>query len=223
MNSLFSGRRLLAFLVPGVPLVAAAMALLIWSPWAPRDPVYDGKPLSWWLAQPIAFSIGHPPPQTAGEFMDLFFPPTTRRRQCSADTNAIPVLIRWLRRHSYWRVSSYYRTWIRPKLAARIPKLPLPQLDSRRMNAAFLLGQIRPAPESVIATLTRVLEKDDDAGVRFAAAWSLGKVGQGNQGAMAALTEAAKDKKSFVGMVATSALTNGTRAAAMAVVKDPRP
>ena len=65
----------------GALLVAAVCGLMWRSPWEPREPVYDGKPLSYWIVPFGPMDIPTP------------LPPTLLR-----DSNAVPLLIAELHR-----------------------------------------------------------------------------------------------------------------------------
>ena len=65
------------YLVCVVLLIAAVGGLRWWSPWAPSEPVYDGKPISFWLS-------GTPTPGKGPDY------------KIARDTNAIPFLVKAL-------------------------------------------------------------------------------------------------------------------------------
>ena len=71
------------YVVGGVLLVAALGGLVWWSPWEPREPIYQGKPLSSWL---LMAANGNRESQELG-----------RAAVRQAGTNALPTLLRMLR------------------------------------------------------------------------------------------------------------------------------
>jgi HEAT repeat protein len=171
-------------LLVGVLLVAALGGLVCWMAAQPRrtEPVYGGKPLSYWLARPLAQS-----------------PPDVWYSQAKRDSDAVPFLIRALRIDS-WVGAAYYRKWLWPKLPTSIQKhLPTPSIGNSRArcNAATLLCDMGPMAKPAIPALIRALKEAEDASgtVRVTAASALGEFGAGDKTAIAALTEAFGDAK----------------------------
>ena len=196
------------YLVCGVLLVAAAVGLLWWSPWVPRqvpEPVYDGKPLGYWATN--YYEIAQYP-------HSLF-----------EDSNAVPYLTKALKR-GYGPVgAAVYRRQVCSRLPLSILKImerhPLPDTRYRRARAAFLLGKMGAIAKPAIPELIRTLREDnfdtvvywsqvapmtEEPTVRIYAAWSLASIGQGNEAVVAALTMALKDNNSYVREIATNAL-----------------
>jgi hypothetical protein len=60
--------------------------------------------------------------------------------------------------------------------------------------------------ERIVLALVRALKEDDNPSIRWNAAWSLGNLGNRNQKAVAALTEALKDKDPALRDEATNVL-----------------
>jgi HEAT repeat protein len=176
------------YLVCGALLAAAAVGLLWWSPWVPQEPVYAGPvgpplylrteshPLSFWLTNSSSLLPSGLP----------------------GDSNAVPFLIKALQRERSLG-AAFYRKWLWPKLPPPIQRHLPPPADNwvARNNAARLLG---------ITALTRTLTHDDNPKVRVGAALALGNVGKGAAAAVAALTEALKDRDLSVRLFATNAL-----------------
>jgi hypothetical protein len=102
------------YLLGSVLPLAAVVGLLWWSPWVPRvppEPVYDGKPISYWFTNRITSSLTMSP-----------VPPKT----LLSDSNAVPFPIRELKRDS-WIGAAVYRKQVWPKLPSSIQKhLPAP-------------------------------------------------------------------------------------------------
>jgi hypothetical protein len=216
------------YLVCGVLLVAA-LGLLWWSPWEPPEPVYDGKPLSYWLITG-APAATRPP-------ASLF-----------SDSNAVPFLIEAIRRDS-WFGATIYRKRLWPKLPATIQRcLPPPPAAANagdiRCYAAAILKNMGPMAKPAIPALVRALKEDDDHNVRhraveslwdlrdtngdstvsaalvralrqdedprvrYSAADSLGDSnGKRDKAAIGALTDALKDRQKDVRIASASALT----------------
>jgi hypothetical protein len=183
----------------GVLLVAASGVLLAplwWSPWESRqlpEPVYNGKPLNYWLAPELVV-----PRQPGSQLIfdhsaSYHDPPESLRR----DSNAVPFLIRLLRRDS-WFGAAYYRKWIWPRLPASIRQYlpPPPSNYLAREGAAFLLTRMNNAPARAAAApaLIRALKKVDAPNVQLQAALALSDIAKGNSSVAAALTEALGDK-----------------------------
>jgi HEAT repeat protein len=114
------------------------------------------------------------------------------------DSNAVPFLVRALKRDS-WFGAAVYRKQVWPHLPTEIQKhLPPPPVDNQaskaRATAAELLGQMGPMAKPAIPALIRTSRGDDNRWVRENAALALGNLGGGDRAAMAALTEAFSDK-----------------------------
>ena len=170
------------YLVGGLLLVAA----LGWAGWhalpLPRrtpEPVYDGNPLSDILV--LAIRPGTVPPTLE----------TLLR-----DTNAVPFLIRTLKRDS-WFGAPYYRKWLWPKLPPSIQKrLPPPPeyRPIRRGAAAELLARMGSIAKPAVPVLILALKEDDEY-VSERAALALGDLGDGDESAVVALTKALSDAR----------------------------
>ena len=212
--------------VGGFLLVAALGGLLWWSPWEARErpePVYEGKPLSYWLTN-----------QTSERAI----------RRLWADTNAVPFLIKALKKDS-WIGAAVYRKQVWPNLPPSIQKR-LPPPRSADINMRFTavdyltrmgplakpaipaliraskdddppfprehvvraLGSIGQDDSTVATALVQALKKDKDAQIRWTAAKVLGGTGKGNTAVLAALTEAAlNDPDNLVRRYAASSLS----------------
>ncbi len=185
------------YLVLGVLLVAAVVGLVCWSPWELREPVYAGKPVSFWLTH--TNSMGWTP---------------------VLDSDAIPFLIKALRRDS-WFGAAVYRKRMWPRLPAAIKShLPPPANPVFRDRAASLLYWMGPTAEPAVPALIRALEQDDYYVVRNQAAAALGSIGKGDSNVVTALVGALRDKP--VRSAAISALRQigqGTNAAVAALTE----
>jgi hypothetical protein len=183
--------------------------------------VYEVHPLSYWLTKKYVLPMGDGVSVVSWEHRHPL------PAALLSDSNAVPILVRALRRDS-WVGQAYYRKWLWPKLPPRIKAhLPTPPADNWqiRENSAGFLGGMGPFAKSSIPALARALREDDQIVVRQNAAWALGNLGNGDKTAMAALTEAArKDIYPTVHWCASNALWRiDPEAAAKAGVKIPSP
>ena len=146
------------YLVCGVLLVAAVLGTVWrWWPWSPPEPVYDGKPLSYWLPRPGSARDFQP-------YARLFPGPTNLLN----DSRAVPILIRALNRDT-WVGASWYRRWLWPRLSPRIQShLPPPPPGNwvARHNAAVILGNMGPKAKPAVPALVRALDEDEQDEVR---------------------------------------------------------
>jgi hypothetical protein len=186
------------YLVLGILLVAA----LGWATWQaarqPREPVYEGKPLSSWLTNQPSVQI---------------------QKEITGDSNAVPFLIKAVKQDK-WFGAAYYRKWVWPKLPPVIQRHLAKDAgnSAARYNATIYLGNRQE--KQAIPALVRAVKEDGVASVRAVAAWSLGTMAtKEDKTAVAALTEALKDKGSFVCVAAALALVRiDAETAAMAGV-----
>jgi hypothetical protein len=206
------------YVVLGVLLVAAVVGLLWWSPWEPREPVYDGKPISYWAAW-----------STTNRY-------TVPARMLN-DSNAVPFLLRAMKRDS-WFGAAIYRKQVWPNLPPSIRRHLLAPADNPqvRYNAVVWLqiierlgtesgaGTERPTSKPAVPHLIRALKEDDNVSVRFQVAGALGDIGKGDSNVVPALTVALKDEDGRVRRKAASMLLGlDPEAAAKAGVKPPPP
>ena len=185
--------------VVGILLVAA----LGWAIWRaarpPREPVYDGKPIGYWL------SVGG------------------TQASLQSDPAAVPFLIKALKRDS-WVGATYYREWLWPKLPRSIQShLPPPQppADYRvRLGAAYFLSQMGPIAKPAMPTLVRMLKSDGSSSSRMYAAFALGNLGKGDTAATMALAQALRDKSGVVCVTAARGLWQVDHEAAAKVLRE---
>ncbi len=198
----------------GVVLVAAVSGLLWWSPWEVREPVYFGKPITYWLDH-TTYPTNAPLVVPRGITFRYSYPTAMHAVRGSAwidlvrvdRSNAVPVLIRALRQDTSLGAATY-REWLWPRLPTALRQhLPSP---SRSMNrprtAAFLLSDMDTDAKPAIPALIRELKKNSDATVRIETVWALWRLGEGDTNVSAALTWALQDKDKVVRMYATNAL-----------------
>jgi hypothetical protein len=176
--------------------------------------VYDGIPLSYWIAHPIYITGDRSTLISAVEI-----PPHLLN-----DSNAVSFLVRAVRRNA-WFGAAYYRKWVWPKLPSSLQqRLPVGGDPWTREGAAGLLGNLRTNTKPAVAALVRALEEDEDASVRVRAVESLGRLRQRAPAVIAALTRSLSDTAAGVRHAATNALLKiDPEAAARAGVKRPSP
>ena len=216
-------------------LGALLLAAVGWAAWQalrplPREPVYDEKPLSYWLTNGSGNTIfsGRLTPAETEE------PPFSMRERYShywpqsliADPNAVPLLIKALKRDG-WILAAYYRKRVWPTLPAAIKhNLPPPpdNLEIRR-GAANVLLRMGPMAKPAVPTLIRAFKEEDDAYTKLMEAETLRRLGgAGNSAFIAEMTEALKDNNRDVRWHATNYLWRlDPEAAARAGVKKPPP
>jgi hypothetical protein len=187
--------------VGGVLLVAAVFVLCVWAPWGPREPVYDGKALSYWLS--------YSPPRTGSIPASFEFDPVSPdlARKIVADENAVPFLVKAMVGHDRRLGNAYFRTLARlPRWIERL--LPPPPNNGlfTRARAATLLVDIGAIAKATVPDLIRGLKKDEDYHLRRLAALALGNLGEGDSNAVTAVTAALCDNHVNVRMAATNAL-----------------
>jgi HEAT repeat protein len=179
--------------VCGVLVVAAVGGLLWWAVAQPREPVYDGRSLSYWLRQ-------RPPIPSVRPFTAKRLP-----QALLDDTNALPFLITALNGEGAWLHRTYLRIWLGIGPITRfVPEPVVPFII--RVNAARLLGHMGGAAKPATPALVRALRADDSGPVREFAGWALGECGEGDRTVVAALTEALGDGVWAVRDAATNAL-----------------
>ena len=128
-------------------LLAVVSGLWAWVPSVPPEPVYDGKPLPYWLGRILGstHAISHHtlaglsvPPNPAEPPPDEWMTQMLGR----PDSAAVAWLARALKRDS-WLGAAWYRRWLWPKLPASMQgRLPPPSAGRAvvRQGAARLLG-----------------------------------------------------------------------------------
>ncbi len=117
-----------------------------------------------------------------------------------------------------------------PKAASAVPELTALLADPEhevRLQAAIALGEIGPESAAAVPELVRLLESDEVQGVRFAAAFALGKIGKGGDEVNRPLVDAARADQPILKMLCLWALakinpeeTRVVRYAAETIVKN---
>lgn len=121
---------------------------------------------------------------------------------------ALPRLCQALQheRACYWACLALAE--LGPKAAGAVPhlKLVLQHKDPEvRMQALAALGEIGPAAKSLLPEIVAALQKDEVGGVRYAAAFALGRIGTSPE-ATAALRQALKQDDAFLRMTSAWAI-----------------
>ena len=176
--------------VLGILLVAA----LGWATWRafqePQEPVYDGKPVSYWIATMKAHKrvMWVSSPEYIGAVsIWISFP-----KGMATDSNAIPFLIKALNRQATPFGKAYVRLW-RSIPASIQHHLPSPvDTAANRLEAACLLGEMGEVAKPAIPALIRALSNPDTR-LRSHAASSLAQLGQADKLVMTTLVAALKD------------------------------
>jgi hypothetical protein len=155
----------------GVLVFAAVGGLLWWSAREPREPVYEGKPLSYWLNQGPDFLTGG----LRGTVDQIL---ATSPRSITAGSNAVPFLIKALMADNGFGAACY-RDWLWPKLPAPLQKrLPRPHHNNLVcMHAAAVLASMGPMAKPAVPALVLTLKRSKDFFVREFAVLALYYVG----------------------------------------------
>ena len=178
-----------------------------WRPWASQEPIYDGKPISYWMTNGIRLLGMDTDRGTSVSAVQVVG--VEGRADWSAqllsDSNAVPFLIRALKRDR-WLGAALYRTQVWPRFPDYLPFPPVKN-SSAQYVAIHFLGQMGPMAKPAISSLIRVLKQDEEPTIRMKAAWALGKIGNGDSNVTAALTGTLlKDRDRSVRQTATNAL-----------------
>jgi hypothetical protein len=194
------------YLVGGVLLVVAAVGLLWWSPWEvrePPEPVYDGKPISYWLTNSRLDSV-YLRRTLSGA---ASWPTESLPQSLLTNSNAAAVLIKALKRDS-WFGAAIYRKHVWPIMPAVLrTHLPPPIGNAAtRTGAAEVLDRMGLVAGPAVPSLIKALKEDDDKFVRIFATEALGRTGSGDAAVTAALMEALKDKDVSVRYSVSNAL-----------------
>ena len=191
--------------VLGILLVAAAGGLL-WAPWDAPEPVYNGKPLGFWFGrQANRFAL------IGGRFDVSAFEGLSQKPgppELIANPDAVPSLVKALRRRDNWFGAAVYRKQVWPKLPAVLQKyLPMPNDKPQvRAEAAYILWQMGPVAKPAVPALRLRLKEDSDWVVRFYAALAIGTAAGGDGSAFGALVKGFGDKTFAVRFAATNSL-----------------
>ena len=182
-------RRVGLFLFILLLTCAAALALYFW----PREPSYQGKRLSEWLAE---LDIRNTSEANSRD--------QAAKAVCAVGTNALPTLTTMLcTKDSPWTKALI-------KLNAKqslfhFPVAPASVVQARALQAYGILGGLA---EANVPVLIRILEEEPSPEIRACVASALGQIGRGAKAAIPALGKATRDKNAWVRQNAQLALMN---------------
>ncbi len=129
-----------------------------------REPVYDGKPISYWIDHPTNYY-----PTVGNFYKGGEFPK-------SVDARAVPYLIRALKRGEGPLQPKYNAAWWKfPAWMQKMLPYPYPSVIIRA-SAANELARLGPAAKPAIPALTAASTKDDDDRMRRTAAYALAEL-----------------------------------------------
>jgi HEAT repeat protein len=173
-------------------LLVLVVGTMLWQMLRPREPVYDGKPISYWISRSGEFYWGSDFGRIGG------FAPR--------DSNAVPYLLKALERQDTTFSLTYRMVWF--KMPYQIQsRLPLPiSAEQMRFSTAMSLGKMGDIARPAIPALLRAAREDKSIRVRGWAACSLGQVGKGDTNVIRVLTESLNDRSSYIRAMAAHAL-----------------
>ena len=185
-------RKRVYLVLAGLFLGAAGLATWEGMRQHPPEPVYEGRPLSYWIRQPRVIQVN-------GRLRATDLP--------KFDSNAVPFLVACLERCENPLSRFYFSAW--SELPAWIkPCLPRPmRSDVVLVNALGALGSIGPAAKPAIPVLVRELKEDKAVAIRCFATQALWQFAGEDLTAQAALVNAMQDPDSSVRQSAAMALT----------------
>jgi hypothetical protein len=163
-----------------VALAAALLAVMAWTvlraPASVPEPVYNGKPLSYWLhVYRASFYGGRPNPAEAKAAID------------EIGTNSIPTLLRMLRTHDS-PLKSRLRTWASWQPFLRIHFTSASDLNLDATCGFFVLGG---DARNAVPKLVKILDQNVSPESEGCTAMSLACIGPGAKAAVPSLIRAA--------------------------------
>jgi hypothetical protein len=173
-------------------IVASAGVLLLtgvlWWALLPREPVYGGKPVSYWLSDRREKTFTHTP--TPFDFPDHTIP--------VMDSNAVPFLVAAVNRRdgASRRLYTRLRTSMPHLVEARLPD-PEP-LSGIHFNAANALGSLGKDARAAVPSLIRLSKESNQADVRLSAIMALHRIDPKDSQVREALMTATHDTNSAV-------------------------
>jgi HEAT repeats len=175
-------------------LLASVLAIGAWAfsqPPEPVEPVYAGKPVSYWIASKTE---------------DSFDCAVTGIPKL--DSNAIPYLLRATHRQNRAWDGYYLKVWqVAPVFLQKITPTPeRPDAIEIRGCAVAALGRVGTNSQAAISNLLDTLKNDPHWGVRSFALQALLKVGKGNATVTQAVITALNDPVPYVRAEATNTL-----------------
>lgn len=160
-------------------LAAGAVGALLWRASGPREPVFEGRPLTSWLDHHVASSAASPPYGSPGwKKADEVIR--------HIGTNAIPILLEMIRAKD--------RPPFVLKLMETARRFALAQMKYRHAmlrheEAEYAFRMLGTNAVSAVPELIRIYEQNISASSQRCAALALGHVGRGAQAALPALIE----------------------------------
>ncbi len=155
----------------------------------PPQPVYEGKPLGYWLRYPTLTPESNLPVLGG---VSMRFP--------KVDSNAIPFLTKALERKDGSFEKQYRKLWVKlpPRFRSHLPKPAFP--GEIRGNAASILGKMGTNAKPAIPALISIMKCDESRNARFSAATSLLSIGGGEETVKEAFREVSNDKSQSEGV-----------------------
>jgi hypothetical protein len=158
-------------------LLASALGLLVWEASGPREPVFEGRPLTSWLDHHVASSAASPPYNSPGW-------KKADQALRSIGTNAIPTLLAMIRAKDpapvvlkLLQVAGRYRwTGINYRYAL-----------TRNEEAEYAFEVLGTNAVGAVSELIKIYERDISRSSQRCAALALGHIGRGAQAALPAL------------------------------------
>src|SRR5262245_8675003 len=188
-------RRKIFAVVIGLGIIIGIRAILV--PSSPPDPVYDGKPLSYWLThEKISQSTsGIITSEPALDYTRL-------------DTNAIPYLVYAFERRDGRARRGYAQIWIKlpSQLQSRLPK-PRDTRAIRGLALAYLLKlEVFNSPQAISAMVRTIEDDEETYWLKWWAIFFLEKGQSKDPAVIQALCHGLKDKDERVREECTNAL-----------------
>lgn len=168
-------------LVFGLVLVVALALCAILIPPSPPDPIYDGKPLSYWLTRDV---VG----------IEYIAGTGWVHKSHPVDTNALPFLVNTLNRSDNVFRKFYGGLWRRSPawLKNRLPASSTITTNVQ-VNASNMLRHLGDDARPAIPALVRMLEPHRDIQLRTQVTYLLGDIGKGDPVARQALINSAQN------------------------------
>ncbi len=176
--------------------LAGVVGLLLWRPPGPREPVFEGRPLTSWLDHHVASSAASPPYGSPGW-------KKADEAIRHIGTNAIPTLLAMIRARDKPPLMLKLM-----KTAERLGLIPTMYRYAiwRHEEAEYAFEMLGTNAVSAVPALIRIYEQDISPSSQRCAALSLGHIGRGAQAAVPALIQRFTHTNSDVRFYAVSAV-----------------
>ena len=175
----------LSLLLAGLVIVAL-MGGLAWLVFRNQEPVYQGKPLSYWLAGFTA-QITYGRLSTNGSTTPTRDQANEAVRQIG--TNGIPTLLRMLRQHD----SDFGLKLVKLAQKQRLIQINFVPATRRNSEAALAFGVLGAAGSNAVPALIQIYEERISDASQMSTAWSLGWIGPTAAAAVPALVRTASN------------------------------